>query len=278
MYIKCERNTVIEMVHLEVKNVDLSFGGVKALRRVNFQVEKGQMFSLIGPNGAGKTSLINCVSKFYEPDSGHIIFDGREITNMRPYQVTRCGISRTFQNIELFSGMTVLENIKLGRHIHLRSGSLAGMLYWGKAKKEEKALEEFLDEEILNFLGLSAIRNRMVAELPYGLQKKVDLARALASKPELLILDEPVAGMNREETQNLIEHILEIKKAWGLTVFLIEHDMAVVMNVSDWIAVINFGENITQGTPETVQKDPEVIRIYLGQSYGQDMKEGEGTS
>jgi len=266
------------MVHLEVKNVDLSFGGVKALRRVNFQVEKGQMFSLIGPNGAGKTSLINCVSKFYEPDSGHIIFDGREITNMRPYQVTRCGISRTFQNIELFSGMTVLENIKLGRHIHLRSGSLAGMLYWGKAKKEEKALEEFLDEEILNFLGLSAIRNRMVAELPYGLQKKVDLARALASKPELLILDEPVAGMNREETQNLIEHILEIKKAWGLTVFLIEHDMAVVMNVSDWIAVINFGENITQGTPETVQKDPEVIRIYLGQSYGQDMKEGEGTS
>jgi len=139
-------------------------------------------------------------------------------------------------------------------------------------------LEEFLNEEILNFLGLSAIRNRMVTELPYGLQKKVDLARALASKPELLILDEPVAGMNREETQDLIEHILEIKKAWGLTVFLIEHDMAVVMNVSDWIAVINFGENITQGTPGRVQKDPEVIRIYLGQSYGQDMKEGEGTS
>jgi len=266
------------MVHLEIKDVGLSFGGVQALNRVNLQVEKGQLFSLIGPNGAGKTSLINCVSKFYVPDSGQIVFNGREITNLRPYQVTRCGISRTFQNIELFAGMTVLDNIKLGRHIHLRSGPVAGMFYWGKAKKEEQALEEFLNGEVLDFLGLTAIRNRMVAELPYGLQKRVDLARALVSKPELLILDEPVAGMNREETQDLIEHILEIKKAWGLTVFLIEHDMEVVMNISDWIAVIDFGENIAEGTAETVQNDPEVIRIYLGHSYGQHTKEGQGTS
>jgi branched-chain amino acid transport system ATP-binding protein len=266
------------MVHLEIKDVDLSFGGVQALNKVNLQVEKGQLFSLIGPNGAGKTSLINCVSKFYVPDNGKIIFNGREITALRPYQVTRFGISRTFQNIELFAGMTVLDNVKLGRHIHLRSGSVAGMFYWGKAKREERELEEFLDQDILGFLGLSAIRDRLVAELPYGMQKRVDLARALASKPELLILDEPVAGMNREETQDLIQHILEIKKAWGLTVFLIEHDMEVVMNISDWIAVINFGENIAEGTAESVQNDPEVIRIYLGHAYGQDTEKGEGTS
>jgi branched-chain amino acid transport system ATP-binding protein len=252
--------------HLEIYNLSLYFGGVQALHGVDLKVKKGTLFSLIGPNGAGKTSLINCISKFYEPNGGKIIFNDREITPLRPHQVARCGISRTFQNIELFKGMTVLENIKLGRHIHLRSGLLAGLFYLGKAKKEEEILEEFLEREILDFLGLSPIKNQIVATLPYGLQKKVDLARALSSKPELLILDEPVAGMNREETQDMIKHILEIKKAWALTVFLIEHDMEVVMNISDWIAVMNFGEKMAEGTPEAVQKDPEVIRIYLGHS------------
>jgi branched-chain amino acid transport system ATP-binding protein len=253
--------------HLEIHNLSLHFGGVQALHRVHLRVNTGALFSLIGPNGAGKTSLINCISKFYEPDEGRILFKGREITHLRPHEVARHGVSRTFQNIELFKGMTVLDNIKLGRHIHLQSGALAGMVYWGKARKEEENLEAFLDREILDFLGLAPIKNRVVATLPYGLQKRVDLARALSAKPEFLILDEPVAGMSREETQDMIKHILEIKKAWGLTVLLIEHDMEVVMNISDWIAVMNFGEKMAEGPPRAVQKDPEVIRIYLGHSY-----------
>jgi branched-chain amino acid transport system ATP-binding protein len=253
--------------HLEIHGLSLHFGGVQALHHIDLQIRRGALFSLIGPNGAGKTSLINCISKFYEPDEGEIFFKGREITRLRPHEVARVGVSRTFQNIELFKGMTVLDNIKLGRHIHLRSGALAGMVYWGKARKEEENLEAFLDREILDFLGLAQIRNRVVATLPYGLQKRVDLARALSAKPDLLILDEPVAGMNREETQDMIKHILQIKKAWDLTVLLIEHDMEMVMNISDWIAVMNFGEKMAEGTPQAVQRDPEVIRIYLGHSY-----------
>jgi branched-chain amino acid transport system ATP-binding protein len=255
--------------HLKIQRLSLHFGGVQALHQVDLEIRRGLLFSLIGPNGAGKTSLINCVSKFYEPNAGEILFNGREITRFRPHEVARCGISRTFQNIELFKGMTVLENIKLGRHIHLRSGALAGMVYLGKARREEEKLEEFLDREILNFLGLMPIKNRVVATLPYGLQKRVDLARALSAKPEFLILDEPVAGMNREETQDMITHILDIKRAWGLTVLLIEHDMEVVMNISDWIVVMNFGQKIAEGTPAVVQKNPEVIGIYLGHSYAE---------
>jgi branched-chain amino acid transport system ATP-binding protein len=267
----------INQHHLEIHNLSLNFGGVQALNRVDLKVKRGSLFSLIGPNGAGKTSLINCISKFYEPKEGKIIFNDREITHFRPHEVARCGVSRTFQNIELFKGMTVLDNLKLGRHIHLRSGPLAGMAYLGKAKREEKELEEFIDREILGFLGLTPIKNWVVATLPYGLQKRIDLARALSSKPEFLILDEPVAGMNREETQDMIKHILEIKKAWGLTVLLIEHHMEVVMNISDWIVVMNFGEKIAEGPPEAVQKNPEVIRIYLGHSYmeGQQGREGK---
>jgi branched-chain amino acid transport system ATP-binding protein len=268
----------INQHHLEIHNLSLNFGGVQALNRVDLKVKRGSLFSLIGPNGAGKTSLINCVSKFYEPREGKIIFNDHEITHFRPHEVARCGVSRTFQNIELFKGMTVLDNIKLGRHIRLRSGPLAGMVFLGKAKKEERELEEFIDKEILDFLGLAHIKNWVVATLPYGLQKRVDLARALSSKPEFLILDEPVAGMNREETQDMIKHILEIKKAWGLTVLLIEHHMEVVMKISNWIAVMNFGEKIAEGAPEEVQRNPEVIRIYLGHSYREDKEQGESKS
>ncbi|RJQ80158.1 MAG: ABC transporter ATP-binding protein [Desulfobacteraceae bacterium] len=254
---------------LEIRNLSLNFGGIGALNKVDLNVKRGLLFSLIGPNGAGKTSLVNCISKFYIPKSGKISFNGRDITSIASHDVVRCGISRTFQNIELFKEMTVLDNIKLGRHIHLRSGPISGILYWGKAKKEEKELEELLAREILSFLDLSSYKNRVVGTLSYGLQKRVDLARALACKPELLILDEPVAGMNREETKDMIDHVLQIKKSWGLTVFLIEHDMEIVMNISDWIAVMNFGEKMAEGTAAEVQKNPEVIRIYLGKQCQQ---------
>lgn len=249
---------------LEIQNLSLNFGGIQALNQVDLNVPKGLLFSLIGPNGAGKTSLVNCISKFYTPKSGRIRFNDRDITSLASHDVVRCGISRTFQNIELFKGMTVLDNIKLGRHIHLRSGPISGLIYWGKSRREEKELEALLDREILTFLDLTSIKDRVVATLPYGLQKRVDLARALACRPELLILDEPVAGMNREETKDMIDHVIEIKKSWGLTVFLIEHDMEVVMNISDWIAVMNFGEKMAEGTTAEIQKNPEVIRIYLG--------------
>jgi len=249
---------------LEIQNLSLNFGGIQAINQVNLNVERGLLFSLIGPNGAGKTSLVNCISKFYNPRTGKIRFNGRDITPLPPHDVVRCGISRTFQNIELFKGMTVLDNIKLGRHIHLHSGPISGIIYWGKARKEEHELEALLHQEILTFLDLTSIKSRVVGTLPYGLQKRVDLARALACRPELLILDEPVAGMNREETKDMIDHILEIKTAWGLTVILIEHDMEVVMNISDWIAVMNFGEKMAEGTAAEVQNNPEVIRIYLG--------------
>lgn len=252
---------------LEIRNLSLNFGGIQALDGVDIDVKSGLLFSIIGPNGAGKTSLINCITKFYAPRSGTIRFNDQDITSLASHDIVRCGISRTFQNIELFKGMTVLDNIKLGRHVHLRSGPIAGMFYLGKAKREEKELEALLDREILTFLDLVAIKDRVVATLPYGLQKRVDLARALASRPELLILDEPVAGMNREETKDMIDHVLEIKKTWGLTVVLIEHDMEVVMNISDWIAVMNFGVKLAEGTAAEVQKNPEVIRIYLGDAF-----------
>jgi branched-chain amino acid transport system ATP-binding protein len=258
---------------LKIQNISLHFGGIQALNQISLEVKQGLLYSLIGPNGAGKTSLVNCISNFYHPDEGRIIFKDRDITQLKSHEIVRCGISRTFQNIELFKEMTVLDNIKLGRHIHLKSGPMSGMLYWGKASREERELEEFLDREILTFLNLSSIKDRIVSTLPYGLQKRVDLARALACKPEFLILDEPVAGMNREESRDMIDHVLQIKKAWNLTVFLIEHDMEVVMNISDWIAVMNFGEKMAEGTIGEVQQNPEVIRIYLGHAYTQ--KEGK---
>ncbi|NTU60321.1 MAG: ABC transporter ATP-binding protein, partial [Deltaproteobacteria bacterium] len=228
-----------------------------------FDVQKGEIFSIIGPNGAGKTSMLNCISGRYHPQRGSILFEGGEITDKPPASRSKLGISRTFQNIALFKGMTVLDNLLIGRHIHLKSGVLRGGLYLGPCQKEEIEHRRFV-EDIVDFLEIEHIRKRVVGTLAYGLQKRVELARALALDPKLILLDEPMAGMNLEETEDMVRFILDINQERGVTVILVEHDMGVVMDISDRIVVLDFGQRIGSGTPEEVQKSPEVVRAYLG--------------
>jgi len=255
------------MIQFEIKNLHLSFGGLNALTGINLHIRKGETVSLIGPNGAGKTSIINCVCKCYHFSKGQIVFEGEDITQLNTHTVARRSISRTFQNLDLFEGMTVMENVKLGSHIHIRSGVLSHLLYYGRAYAEEKNLERLIREEILDVLGLMPYQDHLVGSLPYGLQKRVDFARALAARPKLLILDEPMAGMNQEESKEMTQHILNIKKSKDLTILLVEHDMEVVMNISDRVYVINFGVNIAEGSPDEVKKNEEVIKIYLGHEF-----------
>jgi branched-chain amino acid transport system ATP-binding protein len=252
---------------LTIKDVTISFGGLTALLDINFTVKNGEIFTIIGPNGAGKTTLFNVISGIYTPDRGSVSYRDKEITGTRPWQIASMGIARTFQNIELFSRMTAMENIMLGRHLLMKTGLLSGAFMFGR--KSRAAVEEVKHrekaEEIIDLLDLQSARNLFVGELPYGKQKLIELARALALEPELLLLDEPSAGMNSEEKQDLFFWIKDIQQELGITILMIEHDMKMVMEVSDTVLAINFGSQIVEGTPEAVSKHPEVLKAYLGE-------------
>lgn len=254
---------------LVVEHVFLSFHGVTALAGVSLEVRQSEILAIIGPNGAGKTSLLNCINGRYRPQRGRILFynHGKEydLTRMRPHEIAQVGVARTFQNIELFRHMTVLENLMAGAHIHMKSNLLQAMVYWGPAQREQVAFRDFV-EDIIDFLEIANVRNKPVASLPYGLQKRVELGRALALRPAILLLDEPMAGMNQEEREDMARFILDVYEHYGITVVLIEHDMGVVMDISDRVVVLNFGQKIAEGKPEDIRTNPLVLQAYLGQA------------
>jgi branched-chain amino acid transport system ATP-binding protein len=254
-------------VLLELDGIWMSFGKVCALDGISAKIKKGEIHSVIGPNGAGKTVMMNCISGLYHPQKGSIYYKGEKINHLKPHERATLGIARTFQKVEVFGGMTVLDNIRLGRHIHYKSGILSGSIYLGETAREEIEHRKFIEEEIIDLLEIEHIRHKPVGMLPYGLQKRVELGRAIALEPELLILDEPLAGLNLEEVEDMARFILDInqEKRWKITCLLVEHDMGVVMDLSDNVYVLNFGNMIVDGPPEEIQKNPEVIKAYLGE-------------
>ncbi len=261
-------------VQLTVKNVKLRFGGVTALAGVGLTIKQSEIIAIIGPNGAGKTSLLNCISGLYRPQEGTITFrnKGREFDLMKlgPHSIAQAGVARSFQNIELFKHMTVLQNLMSGSHVHMKTGLLSGAWYWGAAQREEIEYRKFI-EEIIDLLEIQAIRKKTVGTLAYGLQKRVELGRALAMKPSILLLDEPMAGMNSEEKEDMARFILDVNEEHGVTIVLIEHDMGVVMDISDHVVVLDFGQKIGDGTPDEVRKNARVVEAYLGEDSGTSM-------
>lgn len=254
------------MSYFTSDNISISFGGLRALDSINFEVNQGDIFSIIGPNGAGKTTIFNCISRFYDLDEGSFVFNGHDLNKARPHQVADYGIARTFQNIELFANMTVIDNLLLARHRFRRTNVLSEIIFWRSVKRQEIAYREKA-EEVIDFLDLQAYREQTVANLPFGVQKTVELARALTMEPELLLLDEPSSGLNNEETDDLKYWLTDIKEELGITLLLVEHNIKFVQSISDRVMALNFGKLLVEGTPREVLEHPEVIKAYLGEDY-----------
>jgi len=252
---------------LQIKNIVLNFGGVRALAGVSLHVNKGEILGLIGPNGSGKSSLLNCINGFYRPDSGEIYFEGKDITHLPPYKIAQLGVGRTFQGIQLYVGMTTLQNLLAGRHLKMKSNPLAAITYWPWVHREEVEHRRVV-EDIIDFLEIESARNQVVGTLGYGLRKRVDLGRALAIEPKILLLDEPTAGMNVDEKGDMVRFILDIRESMNIPIVLVEHDMEIVMDIVDRVVVLDFGHTIAVGNPEEIRTDPKVIKAYLGDEEG----------